>query len=738
MPRKVRTKVGFEGKVEELEVTVDDRDLDPWGADAKLAVVGTRVPRVDGPLKVTGRAKYTSDIAPKNVAHARIVRSPLGAGTVKAVDGSAAEKVPGFLALHVLKNPGTPVLFHGDEIAAVAAETEEAAAEAVRAVVVEIDAAPCVTTIEDAEKPGAPRVFANRENVQKGGGGRRQQDADAVIARADRVVEATYSTEVQTHSALEPHGLVVAIDGDAVTAWISTQAVSGSRGQVANAARVKESDVRVVAEHVGGGFGAKFGIGREGQLAVALARKTGRPVKLMLDRQGEHLNGGNRPSSIQAFKGGLTKDGRLSGIKASTRGSGGVGSGAGVRYPGYYETGAFQMEETTVLTNAGESRAFRAPGHPQGFFGFECFLDELAAAAGTDPLEFRRAHTRSVIHLAEMEKGAALFDWKSKWKKVAGSDPGPRKRGAGMATSVWFQAGGPGFKVDCAVFPDGTVEVRSAAQDIGTGTRTVLAVIAAEELGLKPEQVTVRIGDTNFPPGPGSGGSTTAPTVGPACRLAAYRAKQTLLEPAAKLLGAKVEELDLKGGVVVRRGAATGTTFRKLCEALAPGGILVSGERVANYAGFRDQVAGVQFAEVEVDVETGQVRVLKVVALQDAGRVVDRLTFESQVSGGVIQGVSYALFEQRRLDPRLGVMTNADFLNYKIAGPKDCPEIVAVAFDVANAKNNVGMMGLGEPPTIPTAAAVANAVANAIGARVRSLPITPEKVLAALEAGGKK
>jgi xanthine dehydrogenase YagR molybdenum-binding subunit len=244
----------------------------------------------------------------------------------------------------------------------------------------------------------------------------------------------------------------------------------------------------------------------------------------------------------------------------------------------------------------------------------------------------------------------------------------------------------------------------------------------------------VRIGDSNFPPGPGSGGSTTAPSIGPAARAAAYKAKLSLLGRVAGDLKSKVEELDLKDGKVTKKGEPTSMTFKDLCAKLGVETLHASGKRAKNYEGFRGPLAGVQMAEVEVDVETGQVRVLHVTAIQDAGRVVDRLTFESQVSGGVIQGVSYALFEDRRLDPNLGVMVNPDFLNYKIAGPKDCPEIQAIAFDVASGFNNVGMMGLGEPPTIPTAAAIANAVANAIGARVRSLPITPDKVLAALGA----
>jgi len=736
MSRKVKTKVGFAGKVEEIEVTVADNDPDPWGADAKLSVVGTRVPRVDGPLKVTGKAKYTYDVSPKGMLYGAILRSPHGAARVKSIDFSEAEKLPGVCAVVRAEYEGRPVeriVFHGHEVAGVAAETEEIAQEALELIKVEYEVKPCVTTVEAAMKEDAPRVYENRPNVQPGRA-RGGTDADGAIDKAPLKVEATYTTEVQTHSSLETHGCVVQLDGDGLTAWVSTQATFGCRQEFAGVSRKDQGKVRVIAEHVGGGFGSKFQIGPEGHLAVRLAQKSERPVKVMLDRKGEHLHGGNRPSSIQAFKGGVTKDGKILGIKVDTSGTGGYTGGAGAAQPGFYAVGVFEKSETNVFTNAGEARAFRAPGHPQGFFGMESFLDELAEKAGMDPLEFRKKNCRGKVHLAEFDLAAEKFNWKERRRAKSGSDAGPKKRGAGMASSVWYTAGSPGCRVDVVVSPDGTVEAHNGAQDIGTGTRTVLAVLVAEELGLKPDQIIVKLGDTNFPPGPGSGGSTTAASLGPAARTAGLKAKKELLERAARDLKAKPEDLDLKDGVVVKAGSPTSMTFRKLCEKLGTETLHVSGDREKNYAGFSNQVAGVQMAEVEVDVETGQVRCLRVVAVQDAGRVVDRLTFESQISGGVIQGVSYALFEERRLDPNLGVMVNPDFLNYKVAGSKDCPEIIAIAFDVANAINNVGMMGLGEPPTIPTAGAIANAVANAIGARVRSLPITPDKVLAALEA----
>ncbi len=729
MSRKVKTKVGFAGNIKEIEVTVSDDDPDPWGADAKLSVVGTNVPRVDGPVKVTGRAKYTYDVAPKGLLYGKILRSPHGAADIKSIDIDPARKLAGVKAVIAIKKKGDDVLFHGDEVAAVAAETEEIAEEALNLIKVEYDVRKCVTSIQAAMKEGAPRAIPKRPNVQRANA--QGPDVDGTIAKADFKIEATYSTEVQTHSCLETHGVVAQFDGDTLTAWVSTQALAGCAGTVAKAAGGRQS--RVIAEHVGGGFGSKFALGVEGEVAIKLAQEADRPVKLMLDRKGEHLNGGNRPSSLQQYSGGVTKDGKISGVKIESFGSGGVGN-AGTAQPGFYNYGGLRKSEASVLTNGGMARAFRAPGHPQGYFGAESFIDELAAQVGMDPLEFRKNNTRSPIHLAEMDLAAEKFDWKRRRREKPGSDKGPRKRGAGMACSAWPNTGGGKWQVDILIDSKGAVEVRNGTQDIGTGTRTVMTLIVAEELGIPPSQVTCRLGDSNFPPGPPSGGSQTAPSIGPAARTAAYKAKRVLLSKISDELKAKVEDLDIRDGKVTKKGQPTAISFNDVCSRLGVTPLHETGRRQENYEGFARSEAGVQMAEVEVDVETGQVKVLKVVAVQDAGRVVDRLTFESQVAGGVIQGVSYALFEERRLDPNLGVMVNPDFLTYKIAGPKDCPEITAIAFDVANGGNNVGMASLGEPPTVPTSAAIANAVANAIGARVRSLPITPDKVLAALEA----
>ncbi len=736
---KIKTKVGFRGHVKEIEAEIPDGEPAPWGADVLLKHVGTDVPRLDGVLKVTGRAKYTYDIHPPGMLWGKILHSPWGAAKITSFDLQEAKLVPGVKAVYVFpeKEKNRTVRYHGDEILAVAAETEEAAEEAVRAVKVVLERSPVATTIASAMAPGAPLVFEGEGNVKPGKDQGERAKVDAAIAKADVAHEATYDTQVQTHSSLETHGATAVFEKDgALTLYISTQGTFGCKGQAVDLTKLPDDKVRVVAQMVGGGFGSKFSLGAEGRAAIALAKETRRPVRVMLTREGEHQTGGCRPASVQKMKAGVNKNGKIVAYAVHVLGTGGVaGGGTGAANPSIYETGEKWKLENTVFTNQGPSAAMRSPGHPQGIFALEGFLDELAHAVKMDPLEFRRRNTTDEVYLAQWAMGAEKIGW-SRRNKVPGGAPGVIKRGIGMASSIWRQMGGPKCEVDVIVHRDGTVEALNGAQDIGTGTRTVVAVIVAEELGLKPSQIKVSLGDTRWPVGPGSGGSKTAPSIGPAARHAGYLAKQKLLALAAEKLGVPAAELRLEDRLVAGRGRRL--TFEEAC-ALIPGKdpIKVRGVRAKNYEAYMAQVHGAQFAEVEVDTETGHVRVVKVVTIQDAGRVIDKLLFESQLVGGVIQGLSYALLETRMLDRNYGPQMNADLMMYKIAGSMEMPEIVPVAFDVANAGNNCGMMGLGEPPNIPTAAAITNAIFNAIGVRLRSLPMTPDKVLAALAAKGR-
>lgn len=721
---KHKVKVGVGSRTEVREIDVPDGEFAPWDADTKFRSVGTDVPRVDGEAKATGRAEYTADVKLPGLLHARMLRAPQPGGKLTSLDVSAAEKAPGVRLVKPLAQPGRLLKMEGQDLALIVADTPDQVEDALRLCKVAWEQGPVYASPEAAMAPGAVSIHEGKDgNVRRVG--RPEQitqqfeKAEEAIKGADFVIEQTYRTQVQTHSPLEPHGIVVRPDEDGgVTVWASTQGTFSVRDGLANSLRIQPPKVRVITEFMGGGFGTKFGPSSPGSgFGVETARaalELKRPIRCMLDRREQHLCGGNRPSSAQTVKLGVTKAGKITGYTVRMYGTGGLAEqGAGARNPMIYDLGATAVDSATVVTHAGPQAAFRAPGHPQGSFALEQAIDEAAHAIRADPLEFRMGIDRNPVRRHQYEEGARLFDWAVKRALRGGLTH--LKRGVGVAAAVWHQPGGKGSTVLVTVHRDGSVEVTNGAQDIGTGTRTVLAVIVAEVLGMDPHAVRVNLGRTEWPFGPGSGGSTTAPSIGPCARDAAEKAKRALLG----------DSFD---------GVPSASQWKSACAKMDVEEQTFSGQRSDHYAAFQNGTAGLQFAEVEVDAETGVVRVVSVLAMQDCGRVIDRLTAESQVIGGVIGGISYALFEDRKLDPKTGRLLHGDLEGYRIAGAKDCPEIRAVMTDVSNAGNSAGMMGLGEAPSVPTAGAIANAVFHATGARVREIPMTPARVLAALDA----
>ncbi|MHC4955810.1 MAG: xanthine dehydrogenase family protein molybdopterin-binding subunit [Planctomycetota bacterium] len=725
-----KIKLGFPGNEREINNTFPADAPPAWGADAKLSVVGKDHPRVDARLKATGKAVFSFDRRFEGMVYAKMLRCPHAAATVKRIDITKAQLLAGVVFAEA--EQGKRIRYAGEHVAGVAAETEEILDDALRLIEVEYEVLPHAVTIEDARAPSAPPVMKGPNERPGRPRGNAARVAEAHKA-ADAVLEREYRTQVQTHSCLETHGTVCVFKDGKLTVYASTQGTFSVRGNMARAMGLNPNDVTVVTEHMGGGFGSKFGADAWDHLCARVARKTGRPCRLLLDRREEHMIAGNRPDSIQKCKFSVKKDGTLMGAEVSGWGTAGVSArGAGAANPTIYKFKATRQDMRAVVTNAGRGRAFRAPGHPQGVFALEGMIDELAEAIGMDPLALRKKNDPHPVRQAQYDVGAKAIGWDR--RKESGSDKGVVKRGIGMAASRWHHSGRPNSAVRCRIEKNGTVLVANGAQDIGTGTRTVLAILAAEELGLTPDRITVRMGNTQDPIGPASGGSTTTPTLTPPTRLAVVSAKRELLGAVADVLGGDAAKMDLKDGKVV--GAAKPLTFAQAC-ALMPGDVIEVQKRAGRelfhaQERFAPEVGGVQFAEVEVDTGTGGIRVVKVVGVHDCGRVVNALAARSQINGGIIQGVSYALLENRVLDRGTGNMLNANFVDYKFAGSLDTPEIDAIPFPVANGITPSGVSSLGEPATVPTAAAVANAVANAIGARVRSLPITPDKVLKAL------
>jgi len=696
-------------------------------------VVGTRVQRLDGPDKVSGRAKYTFDVTRPGMLYARVVRSPYPRARVLSIDLAPAQRVPGYKTALIHRDPKDEktnvVMYQGDEIVAVVADTEEHAIDAARAVKIEFETLPAVISVDAALAGSAPPVFtpANVRAANTAEAG----DLAAGFAAAAHRLDETYSTHVITHVCMESHGTVCEWDGDKLTAWVTTQGVNSARDNLATGLSIPQANVRVICQYMGGGFGSKLQLGVEGLLCARLAKQAGAPVKLMLDRKEEHLVTGNRPSAAARIKAGVAADGTLTAFDAESWGTGGAGAAAGFPLPYIYQVANRRRAHKDVFINTGLQRPMRAPGHPQGSFLTEIMMDELADKVKMDPIEFRiknlPAQAPNAMWASYLREGADAFGW-SKRHPTGDPAPGPIKTGMGVAICTWGGGGrGPSI-AHCEIASDGGVTMRLGTQDIGTGQRTLVAMVTADALGLQPSQITPQIGDTQFGVSGGSGGSTTAASTSPGIRIAALKALEALKEKVAPELGVAADAIVAQGGrLQVKDNPSKGLSWADACKRIGPQPITAESDWAAGMTSAT--TSGVQFAEATVDIKTGIVKVTRVLAIQDCGLVLNQLTAESQCYGGVIGSLNFALYEDRILDRNTGQMVNPNMEWYLLAGMSDIPQI-----DV-RLKNmpERGVVGIGEPPTVPTAAAIALAVRNAIGVSVRSLPLTPMKILQSLQ-----
>jgi xanthine dehydrogenase YagR molybdenum-binding subunit len=771
--RQEMLPVGIPGVgIDQAPREVPTEDAPPLATNEHLSSIGKPTPRLDGRAKVTGAAKYTADINLPGMLYARMITSPHPHAKITSVDISAAEKHPKVKAIHVLdrdmsaaqtqdeKQEKYPRLrYVGQPIAAIAALTREDALDAARLIKIDYEPLPWVIDTNKAMQPDAPVIFqgkAEQKGTAGGGGGGgdveqkgnvrgptikgEKGQIDGAVAGSEVTVEGDYRTQVQTHSALETHGVVVDFKPEQLTCWSSTQGTASVRDELAAVFGMKKSQVRVITEYMGGGFGAKFGAGNYGVLATHLSKKAQAPVKLMLDREQEHLCVGNRPSSFQKVRVGAKKDGTLTAIHVVNYGTAGTGTGAGATGPAQnlYPCPMIVTEDSDIFTNAGPSAAFRAPGHPQGAFAFEQAIDELAHKLNLDPLTYRDKIDESEARRYERKIGAEKIGWSA--RHAPGADAGPIKHGIGFAQAIWYRFSSRDSHCEVRVTQDGSVELLCGVQDIGGGIRTALAQVVAEEFGLKPTDITIKIGDTNYPNGPNSGGSVTTNSITPVARNAAYAVKTQFLGQMAEAFNVPVDQLKLKDGrLIARNQTGEPITFRAAAKKLKSEQIAARASRSEDYPTDKAPrgkgsggLGGVQFAAVAVDTETGVIKVERVVAVHDCGRPINPMGVESQINGGVIQGISYALYENRLLDRNTGIMVNANLEQYKIAGSKDMPVIEPIVIEQYWGRSSTDAAGIGEPSTVPTAAAVANAVYNAIGVRVREIPMTPAVVLGAL------
>lgn len=749
----------------EVERRISADEPPPLPRNSELEVIGKSSPRYDGRAKVTGAARFTVDITLPGMLFARVLRSPLPHALVRSLDTSAAARVPGVRAVFPLVAPGDPsaatVRYIGAPVAAVAAVSMAAAEQALHLIEADYQMLPFVTALDQARDPGAPLVheqttappghpsgFPAAANLPLHGNVRgpaiaRRGDVAEGFAHADVAVEGEYSTAVQTHCCAEPHAIVADWRADGLTVYMSTQFAAGVREELVEAFGLPLNRVRVVVNAMGGGFGSKSSLGNYGRIAVELSRRAHAPVKLLLDREEEQMDAGNRPGTWQRLRIGAKRDGSLTAISLVSFGTAGVGLGAGVGNNAevLYSCPNFEGAQYDVFINAGPGCAMRGPGNTPGAFGLEQAVDELAERLGIDPVALRDRIDTSAVRREERRLGAERIGWQR--RHAAGTDAGPIKRGLGMAQSIWHANVQTNAACEVRILRDGGVEVLSSAQDIGTGTGTVLAQTVAETLGLRPQDITVRIGDTEFPGGGPSYGSRMTASITPPARTAAWHVQQMLYREAALALNAGADDLVTRDGIIaVRSSPSRSMTFRDAAARLRTDRISAVASRSDDYGGFRtrmddaalakEDLGGVQFAEVAVDVETGIVRVERVVAVQDCGRPINPRLIESQVQGGVLMGISYALYENRIIDEHTGRVVNPNLEQYKLLGSRETPDIDVIVLENYQGQSATDAYGIAEPSNIATAPAIANAVYNAISVRMRSLPITPAAIFAAL------
>ncbi|MBV6432959.1 MAG: putative xanthine dehydrogenase YagR molybdenum-binding subunit [Bryobacteraceae bacterium] len=695
--------------------------------------IGKRYTRLDGMDKATGHAKYNSDVNRPGMLQSALLTCPHAHARIRGIDTSAAGKLPGVRSVRVIVSAGGEVLWAGQEIAVVSASTEEIARDAVRLIKVDYEVLDHMVKEDDLTKVG---------NRAKPAGEQVTGDPDKAFKEAEVTSEGQYGIPVLTHCCLEPHGQVVEWKGDAIHYWPSTQNVTGIGPDLAKNLEVPATNVKVHQDHIGGGFGSKFGSDRWGIEGARLSKDAGgRPVRGFLDRSVELTIAGNRPSDFARIKLAAKRDGTITAWESTSWSTGGM-AGGGLPLIPYVLTDIpnKRLNHTAVQTNCGPLRAWRAPNHPQASFLTCSAIEDLAAKLGMDPLEVFAKNigyapeARRETYLYQLKKAAELADWSKRWHRRGDTGAGPIKHGMGVGISTW---GGAGHQSTCqaTIHPDGSVEVELGSQDLGTGTRTVISQVAAETLGLPHTAVKVKIGDNSYPPSNGSGGSTTVGGVSSSTRVATMNALEKLFEKVAPSLGATPDKLEAVGGKIMVKGdSSKSLTWAAACKKLGVQSIVETGQNnPRNPRGLNTQgTAGVQIADVSVDTETGVVRMQRLIAVQDCGLIVNPRLAESQVFGACIMSICGALMEERIMDAKTGRVMNPDMEFYKLAGIGDIGDII-VHLDIREENDRRGVIGLGEPPTIAGIAATSNAVANAIGVRVPMVPMTPDRVLKALE-----
>ena len=727
-------------------------------------------PRMEARDKVTGAAKYTVDIRHDGQLEGVILRSPFAHARIGELDLAPARAIDGVSAVISLLGDDRIVRYVGDPIAAIAASDRKTALAAIAAIKLDGNRLPSAVGLDEARRADAPVVFEKSArkkagNVSEGGGApapwkgnirgpsaafsRKPKQVRSWVdgARAANnplLVEGTFRTGTQQHACLEPHAAVARFDGDRLTVHASTQAVFHLMELIAKRFKLDHDKVRVIADHVGGGFGSKASLGMETIAAIELARATGAPVRVAYDRHEELSVTGYRPATEIKIALLPSEQGELKALSLTAHADTGAATNSTIAALArlIYPAEAKELADFDVISNLPAGAPFRGPGGPPMAFALEQAIDEAALRMNVDPIALRKRWDPDPNRQRLYDWALDLDVWRN--RKPLASQNGRYRRGVGVATGYWLYLWQPGSKVEVAV-KGGRLIASTATQDIGTGTRSVIANTVAREFGLEPHEVEVRIGDSKLPEGPGSGGSRVTASVIPPTLLAIEQLKASIQQnakrqpvpgsnaPWREMLAASP---DLSASSV--RPEDSRQTAPGVQSPLKQAGFMgmIFGwmmRRFSNLAIGAGVPSSVQVVEVEVDTWLGHVRVVNAHTGIAVGKIAAPALARSQAAGSVIQGIGYALYEAREVDPRTGDVLSGGMEDYRIPGIADTP-VIDVHFDQAGFDHVLGgSVGIGEVATVPTSPAVANAIHNATGVRLTELPIRPDRLVAALK-----
>jgi len=720
-------------------------------------VVGLPLNRVDGRLKVSGRARFSAEFSLPAITYAVLIQSSIAYGRIKSFDIQDARNAPGVLAVITAENAkpptkgqsiftGTEIHYSGQHIGVVVAETFEQATYAASLVKVDYEVGKPIATMEEHLADGFEPKGGRNGKSKRG-------DIDKGLSDAVHKIQNVYRTPIEHHNPMEPHATTAIWEGDHLTVYESTQGISGTQATLQKMFGLQKDQVRVVAYFIGGGFGCKGMTWPHTSIAAYAAREVGRPVRLALERRQMFSSNGHRPTTRQELTLGTDHDGKLVALKqtsfTSSSPAGDFAEPVGSVPSMMYSCANVDISQKLVHLNVGMPTYMRAPGESSGSVGIECAMDEMAAELGLDPIEFRLKNYAEIDEsngnpfsskgLRECyAKGAAAFGWSKRNAKPGSVRHGNTLIGLGMASAT-YPANTQPSTAKARMYPDGSVHILCGTQDIGTGTYTILGQIAADSLGVPVSKVRVELGDTNFPPGPHSGGSATAASAGSSVKVAAEALKSTLLamamlDPRSPLSKVIEQDIVVINGTLTVPGHPKTDTYMDIVKRSEKPMIEEQAHtptaQAANAQQYSKHSFGAHFAEVHVDADLGTIRVARYLGAFAAGKILNAKTALSQFRGGIIWGISMALFEESVLDPNYSRFVNSNLAEYHVATNADIPDIEVLQVPEVDLHiNAIGAKGIGEIGIVGAAAAVANAVYNATGKRVRDLPITLDKLM---------